>query len=110
MTPNFLRILKADKMGDETLSDKLSPLDFEETREKLTSILKSMDGNPGLQGNLCLVVAMHYKHLAQIDGIKEEASKEMDYFHQEALGYRIMYKARKRNLLTADNVNQENLH
>lgn len=81
-------------MTDEILNDKLESLNFEKTREKLVDVIKSMDGNPGLQKNLCLALARHYKHLAQIDGIREYALKEEDYFYQAAMGYRFEREAK----------------
>jgi len=79
-------------MADRSLFDKIKPADFEKTRENLNNILKTMEGDPQLQQSLCSAMAKHYRHLAQIDGMRDEALEEADYFSQAEIGYKMRHK------------------
>ena len=78
--------LEKDKMNElEKLYDKLSSMNFVRHHAHLEAFLEFLE--KGNAATLCLIEAAHYKHLAQIDGIREEAKKESEYFLKKAIEY-----------------------
>lgn len=69
--------------------DDVEKADFTETREDIDKILDSLDSfdNPHLQSAICGMVVRHYKHLAQLDGIRDNAKEEAKYFLQKLNQY-----------------------
>lgn len=84
----FKRIL-GDLEG--ALEFLLASKDFIESRkefEEQISNIKSLS----IRSDLCLSIARHYKHLAQIDGIKEKAKEEAKYFLKKSAENGIQYE------------------
>lgn len=69
--------------------EKLSAADFSQFHKYIDDLCEIFEKEKlhTLAKDLCFSVAAHYKHLAQIDGIREEAKKEAEYFFQKGLEY-----------------------
>lgn len=74
--------MKMDKEHKE-IFDRIDPLNFEKTRYYL-DINLCMIHDPVVKKALCNAISGHYRHLAQIDGIRENALEEADYFFKKA--------------------------
>ena len=70
--------------------EKLDAANFSQFHRHIDNLCKIFEKEElyPLAEALCFSVAAHYKHLAQIDGIREEARKEAEYFLQKGLGYK----------------------
>lgn len=75
---------------------ELSCRNFKEFSERLSEIIEGIpDINTRIK--LCREMSEHYKHLAQLDGIRDDARKLQDYFYQAALGYGYKLSSQKNN-------------
>lgn len=69
--------------------EDLPALNFEDSDKRFEEILKRIS-EVSIKYDLCLLMAKSYKHLAQIDGIREEARKRVEYYLREAEKYKDM--------------------
>lgn len=69
--------------------EKIEAADFSRFRKYIDGLLgvyESIQNYSGAQA-LCFAVAAHYKHLAQLDGIRDSAKQEAQYFLQKGFEY-----------------------
>ncbi len=69
-----------------SLNDIIAFASFEDFNKSFENDVASI-GSPIDKYKLCMDMAQFYKHIAKIDGIREEAKKGAVYFEELARGY-----------------------